>query len=77
MAGSKLVNINGYKVAIHPDQAKELRRLASDALGRIFREALEHGQSLVTLGGYSYVLKRLPDHSFELVRYSDEHRTPM
>lgn len=75
MAGSKRMNIGGHTIDIHPDQARELRRLAGDAVQRLFREAQEGGQSPVTLGAFTYLIQRLPDHTFRLVRHADEHRS--
>lgn len=75
MAGSKRTNIQGHTVVADPELVMHLRRLSSVLLGRLFREAQEHGQSKVELGGVMYILLRRSDHTFTLELQTDHDHT--
>ncbi len=66
MAGYKRTNIQGHTVVADPELVTLMKRSSTALLSRIFREAQEHGQSPVELGGTRYIIKRHPDHTFTI-----------
>jgi hypothetical protein len=66
MAGFRRTNIHGHTVVADPELVRQVRRLASAQLSRLFREAQEHGQSRVELAGKMYTILRHPDHTFTI-----------
>ena len=70
MAGFKRTNILGHAVVADPELVRILRRQASSLLGRLFREAQEHGQSRVELDGRMFALLKHPDHTFTVTPFS-------
>ena len=66
MAGSKRTNVQGHTILADPELVKLLRRQSSAMVGRLFRDAQEHGQSKVELEGITYILFRRSDHTFTI-----------
>lgn len=77
MAGSKRTTILGFILNAHPAQARELRQFDDTFLRQRFLDARDHGQSMVQLSDGMYMIHRHADHTFELVRHHDEHRSAL
>lgn len=69
-AGSSSIHLLGHRLS-GPEEALTLfRHLGTDAHSRIFREAIDYGQTRVLLDQQHWQLIRQPDHSFHL---TDQH----
>lgn len=73
MAGFRRTNIQGHTVVADPELVKLLRRQSSILLGRLFREAQEHGQSHVKLKEKRHSIICHPDRTFTIASTPEQH----
>lgn len=73
MAGFKRTNIEGFTLVADPALVRLLRRYAASGVGRILREAQDHGQTRVTLGDQAYILHYHPDHTITIDLIDEGH----
>ena len=73
MAGFRRTNIQGHTVVADPELVRILRRQSSTLLGRLFREAQEHGQSHVQLNEQRHNIICHPDRTFTIVPVTETH----
>lgn len=73
MAGFKKIHIEGYPLKADPDIVRLLKREFAGNVGRIFRDARDHGQMRVILADQPYILHANTDHVFTIEKENAGH----